>query len=133
MAQAQVDLIVLSRILHDWDPPRCAALLELSYSLLRPGGAVLICEMLLQHDRLGPRAALLQVGYGTWVRRAGGHQSPGRGPPRELTTRGSVTVADDFSNGGQGQWAAFRCGQSARVEHVRPYPAAEPARFAGRS
>ncbi|KXZ46784.1 hypothetical protein GPECTOR_40g518 [Gonium pectorale] len=56
----QVDLIVLSRILHDWDPPRCEVLLELSYSLLRPGGAVLVAEMLLQPDRLGPRAAVLQ-------------------------------------------------------------------------
>ncbi|KAG2454839.1 hypothetical protein HYH02_000671 [Chlamydomonas schloesseri] len=56
----QVDLVVLSRILHDWDAPRCAQLLALAHGLLRPGGAVLLAEMLLQPDRLGPPAALLQ-------------------------------------------------------------------------
>eukprot|EP00198_Chlamydomonas_reinhardtii_P006351 XP_001695687.1 hydroxyindole O-methyltransferase-like protein [Chlamydomonas reinhardtii] len=56
----QVDLVVLSRILHDWDGPRCAQLLARVHGLLRPGGAVLVAEMLLQPDRLGPPAALLQ-------------------------------------------------------------------------
>ncbi|KAG2440085.1 hypothetical protein HXX76_004199 [Chlamydomonas incerta] len=56
----QVDLVLLSRILHDWDAPRCGQLLALAHGLLRPGGAVLVAEMLLQPDRLGPPAALLQ-------------------------------------------------------------------------
>ncbi|GLC42618.1 hypothetical protein PLESTB_001119700 [Pleodorina starrii] len=56
----QVDLVILSRILHDWDPPRCLQLLRLVHRLLRPGGAVLVAEMLLEPDRLGPLPALLQ-------------------------------------------------------------------------
>ncbi len=55
-------MVVLSRILHDWDPPRCARLLRLAHSLLAPGGALLVAEMLLQDDRLGPAPVLMQVG-----------------------------------------------------------------------
>ncbi|PNH11656.1 Acetylserotonin O-methyltransferase, partial [Tetrabaena socialis] len=56
----QVDLVILSRIIHDWDDARCVQLLRLAHRLLRPGGAVLLAEMLLRPDRLGPPAALLQ-------------------------------------------------------------------------
>ncbi|GFR42007.1 hypothetical protein Agub_g2821, partial [Astrephomene gubernaculifera] len=55
-----VDVVVLSRILHDWDSPRCSSLLSLARRLLRPGGSVLLAEMLLQPDRLGPLPVLLQ-------------------------------------------------------------------------
>lgn len=54
------DLYVLSRILHDWDDANCDKLLALVFRLLPPGGAVLICEMLLFEDSLGPTDALLQ-------------------------------------------------------------------------
>ncbi len=67
MAPDQVDVVVLSRILHDWDLSRCEKVLALARSLLRPGGALLVAEMLLDPDRLGPVPALLQV----------------RGPPAE--------------------------------------------------
>ncbi|EFJ48756.1 hypothetical protein VOLCADRAFT_60120 [Volvox carteri f. nagariensis] len=56
----QVDVVVLSRILHDWDLPRCQQLLALSHRLLRPGGALLVAEMLLESDRMGPLPVLLQ-------------------------------------------------------------------------
>jgi acetylserotonin N-methyltransferase len=42
------DLFVLSRILHDWDAARCAAVLGLVLSRLPPGGALLVAEMLLE-------------------------------------------------------------------------------------
>jgi hypothetical protein len=53
-------VVLLSRILHDWDADRCGRLLRLAHGLLRPGGAVLVCEMLLQPDRLGPVPVLMQ-------------------------------------------------------------------------
>ncbi|GLI59491.1 hypothetical protein VaNZ11_001324 [Volvox africanus] len=56
----QVDVVVLSRILHDWDLLRCRQLLALSYRLLRPGGLLLVAEMLLDADRVGPLPVLLQ-------------------------------------------------------------------------
>lgn len=41
------DLYILGRILHDWEQPRCERLLRLLRSRVRPGGAVLLAEMLL--------------------------------------------------------------------------------------
>lgn len=73
--------MVLSRILHDWDGPRCAQLLARVHGLLRPGGAVLVAEMLLQPDRLGPPAALLQVRRGS-ARRGLGVERYRWGPNR---------------------------------------------------
>lgn len=57
----KVDVVVLSRILHDWDLPHCQRLLALAHRLLRPGGSILVAEMLLDPDGLGPLPALLQV------------------------------------------------------------------------
>lgn len=54
------DLFILARILHDWPDAECAQLLALVASKLHPGGAVLICEMLLDDDRMGPVPALMQ-------------------------------------------------------------------------
>jgi hypothetical protein len=95
--------VVLSRILHDWDEPRCQQVraaagaagarrampgsahcsppcalqvLGAALRLLRPGGALLVAEMLLQADRLGPSAALLQARRWVWARgQARGHEA----------------------------------------------------------
>ncbi|MEW5310002.1 MAG: hypothetical protein WDW38_001838 [Sanguina aurantia] len=45
-----VDLVVMTRILHDWDPPRVTQLMKLAWDKLRPGGALLLGEMLLKDD-----------------------------------------------------------------------------------
>jgi hypothetical protein len=54
------DLYVLSRVVHDWEQPRVEQLLALVHGLLPPGGALLLCEMLLEPGRMGPAPALLQ-------------------------------------------------------------------------
>lgn len=55
----QADLYILGRILHDWEQERCERLLRLLRRRVRPGGAVLLAEMLLppdeaRGDRRGP-------------------------------------------------------------------------------
>jgi O-methyltransferase domain len=54
------DLFILSRIIHDWDEAHVRQLLGLVHHKLPLGGAVLICEMLLDDSGLGPPNALLQ-------------------------------------------------------------------------
>ena len=54
------DLFVLARILHDWDEPACLALLKSLHGSLRPGGALLVAEKLLDDSKQGPLTAQLQ-------------------------------------------------------------------------
>eukprot|EP00775_Hariotina_reticulata_P007296 gene7296-7509_t len=54
------DLYVLSRVLHDWEEARCAKLLRTVYQSLPIGGALLICEMLLDESGTSPPEVLLQ-------------------------------------------------------------------------
>jgi acetylserotonin O-methyltransferase len=48
------------RILHDWDEPRIAVLLDKIYQSLPAGGALLIAEKLLEDDHSGPVSAHMQ-------------------------------------------------------------------------
>jgi hypothetical protein len=52
------DRILFSDIFHDWDDARCQLLAERAYAALPPGGRVLVHEMLLDADRVGPTHAL---------------------------------------------------------------------------
>jgi len=54
------DVFVLSRIIHDWDENKASLLLKKVYSKLPKGGALLICEMLLDEDECGPISTLIQ-------------------------------------------------------------------------
>jgi len=56
----QADLYMLSRILHDWSEERIRRLLTKTFESLPPGGGILIVEMVLDEDRLGPVSALMQ-------------------------------------------------------------------------
>jgi SAM-dependent methyltransferase len=49
-----VDAILLSNILHDWDVPKCLGLLRRCFDALRPGGRLLIHDVLLDDDLSGP-------------------------------------------------------------------------------
>uniref|UniRef100_A0A8C5S3M9 Acetylserotonin O-methyltransferase n=1 Tax=Laticauda laticaudata TaxID=8630 RepID=A0A8C5S3M9_LATLA len=53
----EADLYILARILHDWSDERCSQLQHKVYQACKPGGGVLIVEMLLNEDRRGPLAA----------------------------------------------------------------------------
>ncbi|XP_056414788.1 acetylserotonin O-methyltransferase-like isoform X1 [Hyla sarda] len=50
----EADLFILSRIIHDWTEEKCIALLRKIYQSCRPGGGVLLVEVLLNEDRSGP-------------------------------------------------------------------------------
>jgi acetylserotonin N-methyltransferase len=54
------DLYSLGRILHDWGEDRIRLLLAKIFAALPGGGALLIAERLVEEDRSGPLAALMQ-------------------------------------------------------------------------
>jgi 3-hydroxy-5-methyl-1-naphthoate 3-O-methyltransferase len=53
------DLHLFSMIMHDWDEERDRLLLRKSFEALDPGGAVVICELLVNDDKTGPAPAAL--------------------------------------------------------------------------
>jgi len=53
------DLHLFSRIMHDWKAERDQLLLRKSFEALDSGGAVLICELLVDDDKTGPVPAAL--------------------------------------------------------------------------
>ncbi|XP_072850603.2 acetylserotonin O-methyltransferase-like [Pogona vitticeps] len=55
----EADLYILARILHDWEDEKCVQLLTKLHQACRPGGGVLVIEMLLNEDRCGPFEAHL--------------------------------------------------------------------------
>ncbi|KAI8812905.1 O-methyltransferase-domain-containing protein [Cladochytrium replicatum] len=54
------EVVVLSRILHDWGDDTCVKILEGAFGCLESGGHVLICEMVVDEHRCGPVDAMLQ-------------------------------------------------------------------------
>jgi 3-hydroxy-5-methyl-1-naphthoate 3-O-methyltransferase len=53
------DVILLSMIMHDWSEKEDRAILRKCYEALPPGGAVVICELLVNDDKTGPAPAAL--------------------------------------------------------------------------
>ncbi|XP_058041708.1 acetylserotonin O-methyltransferase-like isoform X1 [Ahaetulla prasina] len=53
----EADLYILTKTLHNWSDERCLQLLHKVYQACKPGGGVLIVEILLDEDRRGPLAA----------------------------------------------------------------------------
>ncbi|MEV6235520.1 methyltransferase [Lentzea sp. NPDC051838] len=53
------DAMILSQVLHVLDEENGRALLKKCYDALEPGGAVFVCELLLDADRSGPAPAAL--------------------------------------------------------------------------
>jgi hypothetical protein len=53
------DVIILGRVLHNWDLETKKMLLAKAYPAIRPGGAVVIYDMLIDDDRRTSRAGLL--------------------------------------------------------------------------
>ncbi|XP_070607930.1 acetylserotonin O-methyltransferase-like [Erythrolamprus reginae] len=53
----EADLYILARTLHDWSDERCFHVLHKVYQACKPGGGVLIVEMLLDEDKRGPLIA----------------------------------------------------------------------------
>jgi 8-O-methyltransferase len=55
----EADVLVFGHVLHDWDTETRALLVGRAHDALRPGGALLIYEELLDDDRRGPARSLL--------------------------------------------------------------------------
>jgi acetylserotonin N-methyltransferase len=56
----EADLYAVGRILHDWSEDKIHKLLHKVHEALPKGGALLVCEKLLDNDKAGPRWAVLQ-------------------------------------------------------------------------
>ncbi|MBI4337928.1 MAG: methyltransferase domain-containing protein [Chloroflexi bacterium] len=84
----EADVIALGWVLHDWPPRQAQAILANCYEALQPGGAILVCEKLLDEDKTGPPItalmnlhALVSTGgeehtaseYQAWMVEAGFH------------------------------------------------------------
>ncbi|MEV0396826.1 methyltransferase [Polymorphospora rubra] len=70
------DVILLSMILHDWDEATNLTILGRCFDALPSGGAVVICELLLNDDRTGPADAAL-MGMNMLVETEGGRNYSG--------------------------------------------------------
>ncbi|KAM9321344.1 acetylserotonin O-methyltransferase-like [Gastrophryne carolinensis] len=55
----EADLFIMARIVHDWTEDKCLHLLRKIYQSCRPGGAVLLIEVLLNEDKTGPLTSQL--------------------------------------------------------------------------
>ncbi|MFD4641796.1 methyltransferase [Lentzea sp. NPDC058436] len=66
------DVILLSMILHDWDERTSRDILAKAYAALPSGGAVIICELVLDDDETGPLPAAM-MGLNMLVETRGGH------------------------------------------------------------
>lgn len=53
------DTVLLSMVLHDWNPDQCRAILTKCFAALPRGGRVLICELFVDDTLDGPPAAAL--------------------------------------------------------------------------
>ncbi|WP_285611749.1 methyltransferase [Actinokineospora globicatena] len=80
------DLHLFSMVMHDWDETRNRVLLRKSFEALEPGGAVVLCELLVNDEKTGPLpAAMMSLNklietegrnytvaeYATWLTDAG--------------------------------------------------------------
>lgn len=65
------DVVLLSQVLHCGDERSNRELLDKCFAALEPGGAVLICELLLNAERTGPATAAL-MGMNMLIAHAGG-------------------------------------------------------------
>lgn len=50
----EADLHFYSDIFHDWTPEQCSFLAEKSFETLKPGGRIVVHEMLFDDDKTGP-------------------------------------------------------------------------------
>ena len=49
----QADWVILARVLHDWPDKQCLSILERAHEALKPGGKVVILEIVRQDNGMG--------------------------------------------------------------------------------
>lgn len=67
------DVIVLGHVLHDWDAAQKALLIDKAYRALKPGGAVLIYDAMIDEDRRHNLFGLL-MSLNMLIETAGGYE-----------------------------------------------------------
>ena len=53
-ADGDIDCVLLSNVLHDWDVPQCVQIMRRSANAIRPGGKLVIHDVFLDDDLGGP-------------------------------------------------------------------------------
>ncbi|KAJ7319715.1 hypothetical protein JRQ81_019226 [Phrynocephalus forsythii] len=76
----EADLYILARILHSWNDEQCIQLLTNMHKACKPGGGVIVVEVVLNEDRRGPPEAhiystIMLLIYGGRGRTASEHQA----------------------------------------------------------
>ncbi|HKS95353.1 MAG TPA: methyltransferase, partial [Terriglobia bacterium] len=71
------DVLITTRILHDWDLEEKRALIAKIYQALPAGGAYVVCEMLIDDDRR-ERAMALLMSLNMLIETRGGFDFTGR-------------------------------------------------------
>ena len=70
------DVLIMARILHDWDAATRTMLLQKAYDAIHPGGALIVCETLIDDERRLKVHALLSS-LNMLLQTAGGSESTG--------------------------------------------------------
>ncbi|WP_369185521.1 methyltransferase [Streptomyces sp. Y1] len=81
------DVILLSNVLHDWDETTGRKLLAKCYDALEDGGAIILCELMLDSEHTGPANAAL-MGMNMIVSTEGGQSYSADELTRWLTDTG---------------------------------------------
>jgi hypothetical protein len=98
--------VLFSDIFHDWDDERCAWLAARAHEALRPGGRVILHEMILADTKAGPLAA---IAYSmAMIFSTQGRQRSGRELAALLAGAGFTDVEITMTSGGYAAIAGTR-------------------------
>ncbi|WP_369395542.1 methyltransferase (plasmid) [Streptomyces sp. CG1] len=91
----EADVLLFGHVLHDWDEASRQLLVKRAFDAVRPGGALLIYEELLDDDRRGPARSLL-MSLNMRLVRTGGSEYTAAQARDWLTAAGfaDITVED---------------------------------------
>jgi hypothetical protein len=54
----EADVVVFGHVLHDWSPEQRNTLVRLAYPAVRPGGALVVYDQMIDDDRRDPQKLL---------------------------------------------------------------------------
>ncbi|MCI5167422.1 MAG: methyltransferase [Candidatus Electrothrix sp. GM3_4] len=97
----EADLHFYSDIFHDWTPEQCVFLAEKSFESLKPGGQIILHEMLFENDKTGPYpVAAYNIFMLLWAK---GQQFSEKELRKTLENKGFISVIAEKT--GFGDWS----------------------------
>lgn len=92
----EADVLVIGHVLHDWDDEQCRALVEKAYQAVRPGGALLIYDPMIDPDNPNPVNVVISL-HMMLTTRGGREYAPAEA--RSWLEKAGFTVAEQRSLG----------------------------------